>query len=83
MKKLVVVFAVLISVVMNAQSTAEMKAHFENYYQTMKKHGDIQGVINAMTHLDIIEPSQARRDTIAYLYVTEGRHLQALNTIRG
>ena len=81
MKNLIVIFITLISIGINAQSNAEMKSHFEKYYEMMKKHGDIQGVINAMTHLDVIEPSQARRDTIAYLYVSEGRHLQALNTI--
>lgn len=47
----------------------------------MKKQGDIQGVINALTHLEVMTPSQARRDTLAYIYVSEGRNLEALNTI--
>jgi tetratricopeptide (TPR) repeat protein len=34
-----------------------------------------------MTHLDVLEPSQARKDTLGYLYVSEGRNLEALNTI--
>jgi hypothetical protein len=64
-----------------AQTTTELKKHFEAYYAQMKKQGDIQGIINAMTHLDVLEPSQARKDTLGYLYVSEGRNLEALNTI--
>jgi hypothetical protein len=64
-----------------AQTKTELKNHFEAYYAQMKKQGDIQGIINAMTHLDVLEPSQARKDTLGYLYVSEGRNLEALNTI--
>lgn len=34
-----------------------------------------------MTHLNVIAPSQARKDTLAYIYMSEGLNLQALNTI--
>jgi tetratricopeptide (TPR) repeat protein len=34
-----------------------------------------------MTHLDVLVPSQARKDTLAYLYVSEGKNVEALNTI--
>ena len=34
-----------------------------------------------MTHLNILSPSQARKDTLAYLYVNSGKHIQALNTL--
>jgi len=64
-----------------AQTKTELTQHFEAYYEQMKKQGDIQGIINAMTHLDVLEPTQARKDTLAYLYVSDGRDLQALNTI--
>jgi len=81
MKKIVLLFAVLSTLGISAQTKTELKAHFEAYYEQMKKQGDMQGIINAMTHLDVLEPSQARKDTLAYLYVTEGRNLEALNTI--
>ena len=81
MKKLLVVALVLLGYSANAQTNAELKKHFESYYALMKAHGDIQGIISAMTHLEAIEPSQARRDTLAYVYVSEGRHMEALNTI--
>ena len=63
------------------QGKEELKAHYEVYYQQMKKQGDVQGIINAMTHLNILEPSVARQDTLAYLYLSEGKYVQALNTI--
>ena len=34
-----------------------------------------------MTHLDILEPSVARKDTLAYVYLSEGQYVQALNVI--
>jgi hypothetical protein len=63
------------------QTNSELKAHFEAYYQKMKDQGDVQGVINAMTHLEILEPQQSRRDTLAYLYLSDGAYSQALNVI--
>lgn len=66
---------------LNAQTNAELTKHFEAYYNQMKTHGDVQGVINALTHLDVLNPTQARKDTLAYIYVSEGRYREALNTI--
>lgn len=69
------------SLSITAQTKTELQKHFENYYLQMKNQGDVQGVINAMTHLDVLAPSQARKDTLAYIYVSEGRNMEALNTI--
>ncbi|NNL82978.1 MAG: hypothetical protein HKP28_06295 [Winogradskyella sp.] len=81
MKKFSIVVFTLMSVTAMAQTNTELKKHFETFYNQMKAQGDVQGVINAMTHLEILEPNQARKDTLAYLYLTEGMYLQALNTI--
>jgi hypothetical protein len=81
MKKIAILLIVMSSIGLTGQTKIELKTHFEAYYSQMKKQGDIQGIINAMTHLDVIEPSQARKDTLAYIYVSEGRNLEALNTI--
>ena len=72
---------VMISYTVTAQNKSELQKHFEAYYKQMKKQGDVQGVINAMTHLDVLAPSQARKDTIAYLYASENMNVEALNTI--
>lgn len=77
----IAIFMMLLSVSVFAQTNTELKAHYDAYYKQMKKQGDIQGIINAMTHLNILEPSVARQDTLAYLYLTDGKYLQALNTI--
>lgn len=81
MKKLLVLVLALTSVGMTAQTKSDLQKHYEAYYKQMKKQGDVKGVISAMTHLDVLAPSQARKDTIAYLYVSEGENVQALNTI--
>ena len=81
MKKLIVGLALICSAGITAQNSTDLKAHYQKYYDLMKSHGDVQGVINALTHLEAITPNQANRDTLGYLYVTEGRFLQALNVL--
>ena len=63
------------------QNDNSLLDHYKKYYEQMKSQGDVQGVINGLTHLNVLEPSQARADTLAVLYMIEGRHVQALNTI--
>ncbi len=77
------VFALLILSVMtaSAQTTSDLQKHYEAFYKQMRLQGDIEGVINAMTHLNVLSPSIERRDTLAYIYANDGQHLQALNTI--
>ena len=74
MKKIIVALTMLISATTFAQTNSDLKAHYEAFYKKMKAQGDVQGVINALTHLDVLEPSQARKDTLAYLYVTNGKY---------
>lgn len=81
MKKITIVVVMFISAMGIAQGNTDLKAHYEAFYKQMKAQGDVQGIINAMTHLDVLAPSQARKDTLAYLYVTEGKYIQALNVI--
>lgn len=81
MKKILCLLAIGFCLQSYGQSKTELKKHFEAFYQQMKSQGDIQGVINAMTHLNVLEPNQARKDTLAYIYVSEGRNLEALNTV--
>lgn len=81
MKQILVLLVAISGFVMQAQNNEAMLAHYEAYYKAMKKQGDIQGVINAMTHLNVLAPSQARKDTLAYIYMDQGMNTQALNTI--
>lgn len=81
MKKVFLVLTMLVGIGINAQTTTDLKAHYEAFYNEMRLQGDVTGVINALTHLNILAPTQARRDTLAYIYANENQHMQALNTI--
>jgi len=65
----------------NAQTKNELQKHYEGFYKQMRLQGDVNGIINALTHLNVISPSIARKDTLAYVYANNGQHAQALNTI--
>ncbi|WP_040280735.1 tetratricopeptide repeat protein [Psychroserpens damuponensis] len=81
MKKIIFLLAIVATFNATAQTKSELFKHFEAYHKEMKGQGDVQGVINAMTHLNVLQPNAQRLDTLAYIYVSEGRNLEALNTI--
>ena len=81
MKKIVLGVMAVITFQASAQINSELKAHYEAYYNQMRTQGDVRGAINALTHLNILEPVQAQKDTLAYLYANSGQYLQALNVI--
>lgn len=81
MKKVFLVLTLLISVSAAAQTTSDLKKHYEAFYEQMRLQGDVTGIVNALTHLNVLAPSQQRRDTLAYIYANENQHMQALNTI--
>ncbi len=81
MKKIVLIAFIAIASLVSAQQSTDLKTHYEAFYKEMRLQGDVSGVINALTHLNVLSPSQARRDTLAFVYMNSGQHLQALNTI--
>ncbi|WP_347924286.1 hypothetical protein [Pontimicrobium sp. SW4] len=81
MKKVIGILLLVVAFQASAQTNSELLKHYEAYYAQMKKQGDMQGVINALTHLNVLSPNQARLDTLAVLYMNGGKHMQALNTI--
>lgn len=81
MKKIVLIFFIGITVSLQAQSNEDLLKHYEAYYREMRLQGDVNGVINALTHLNVISPSKERRDTLGYVYANNNQHLQALNTV--
>ena len=81
MKNIITILALLISISAFSQSNQVLLSHYQKHYKQMQSQSDIQGVINALTHLNILSPNQARIDTLATLYMNEGRHVEALNTI--
>lgn len=81
MKKIIVFFLLFSGFIINAQSKDALLNHYEGFYTEMRKQGDVNGIINALTHLNVIAPSKQRKDTLAYVYMNNNQHLQALNTI--
>lgn len=81
MKRIMMLALLAITLQIGAQSNSELIKHFEAYGKQMRLQGDVQGIINAMTHLNVLAPSEARKDTLAYIYMSEGKYMQALNTI--
>ncbi len=81
MKKFLLVVLVTTFYYSQGQTNTELVKHYNAYYSAMKTQGDVQGVINALTHLNVLEPNQSRKDTLAYIYMGNGKHVQALNTI--
>ena len=81
MRNLYILLLFSIASLSYSQDSNSLLNHYKQYYEQMKSQGDVQGVINGLTHLNVLDPSQARADTLAVLYMNEGRHVQALNTI--
>ena len=81
MKKVLVILTLLVGIGAQAQTTTELQKHYEAFYKEMRLQGDINGIINAITHLNILAPSKERIDTLAYIYANDNQHMQALNTI--
>lgn len=81
MKRIVLVLVFAFGFFGTAQTKSELLEHYELFYKEMRLQGDVNGVINAITHLNVLAPSQQRRDTLAYIYANNNEHMQALNTI--
>lgn len=81
MKKLIIILFILSAGSVVAQNNSELLKHYKAFYQQMKSQGDVQGVINALTHINVLQPSVATRDTLAVYYMNDNRYIQALNTI--
>ncbi|MEM8848376.1 MAG: hypothetical protein AAGD17_14855, partial [Bacteroidota bacterium] len=78
-----ILWAVLFLIGLNsfAQSNTDLVDHYRAFYNEMRLQGDVNGIINALTHLNVLAPSEERKDTLAYVYMNNNQHLQALNTI--
>ncbi|QLG44912.1 hypothetical protein [Costertonia aggregata] len=81
MKKYVIALLLLSGFYATAQTKSDLQKHYEAFYKQMRLQGDVDGVINAITHLNVLSPSTERRDTLAFIYANDNQHLQALNTI--
>jgi tetratricopeptide (TPR) repeat protein len=81
MRKLFFLLLVLSATTSWSQDNTALMQHYEAYYNQMRKQADVNGVINALTHLYVLQPTEERRDTLAYLYANNEQHVQALNLV--
>lgn len=81
MKKTVLLLLLLVGFTGISQTKNELLEHYRAYYKEMRLQGDVNGVIGALTHMNVLSPSKERRDTLAFVYMNDGQHIQALNTI--
>ncbi len=81
MKKVVFLSLFTTCFMVNAQSNTELLKHYQEFYKEMRMQADVNGMTNALTHLNVLSPSKARKDTLAYIYANNNQHMQALNTI--
>ncbi|RPG28117.1 MAG: hypothetical protein CBB72_018720 [Muricauda sp. TMED12] len=81
MKKTVLLLLLFVGFSGISQTNNELLKHYNAYYKEMRLQGDVNGVIGALTHLNVLAPSKERRDTLAFVYMNNGQHMQALNTI--
>ena len=81
MRKIAFVVLFIVSCMVNAQTNTELQKHYEAFYKEMRLQSDVNGIINAITHLNVLSPSKARKDTLAYIYANNNQHMQALNTL--
>lgn len=81
MKKTVLLLFLLVGFAGFSQTKNELLEHYRAYYKEMRMQGDVNGVIGALTHMNVLSPSKERRDTLAFVYMNDGQHIQALNTI--
>ncbi len=82
MKRLLFLVIFLAGLSSQAQTKNELISHYEAFYKQMRLQGDVNGVINALTHLNVLDPNMQRKDTLAYVYTNNNQHLQALNTLQ-
>lgn len=81
MKKIFIIALLAVTTGTYAQSNDQLISHYKAFYEQMKEQGDVRGAINALTHLNILSPSEARRDTLAYYYANSKQFVQALNVL--
>ena len=81
MKRIVLISIFSFGLLAHAQTKSGLLAHYKDYYKQMRSQGDVRGAINALTHINILSPDKAQKDTLAYLYANSGQYLQAVNVL--
>lgn len=61
-----------------AAAETALKNHYEKYYKMMLKNNDLDGAIEGLSHLIVLSPNEAKKDTLAFMYLQANKPMQAL-----
>jgi len=89
MKNLILCFVVLLTIsTVKAQKKKKennthtaLTAHYQKYYKMMLENNNLDGAIEGLSHLIILAPSQAKKDTLGYMYLQANKPKQAIKIV--
>lgn len=58
-----------------------LTSHYQKYYKMMLNNNDLDGAISGLSHLIVLAPSQAKKDTLAFMYLQANKPMQALKVV--
>jgi len=64
----------------NSAETA-LTTHYQKYYKMMLNNNDLEGAIAGLSHLIVIAPTEAKKDTLAYMYLQAKKPMQAIKVV--
>jgi len=87
MKKLILCFVALLAIATTqAQKNKKgnntaLTSHYQKYYKMMLENNDIDGAIQGLSHLIVLAPTEAKKDTLAYMYLQANKPMQAIKVV--
>lgn len=89
MKKITLCFIALLTIATTqaqrnkkeATTETALKNHYQTYYKMMLEYNDLDGAIEGLSHLIALEPSEAKKDTLAYMYLQANKPIQAIKVV--
>lgn len=58
-----------------------LKGHYQKYYKMMLDNNDLDGAISGLSHLIVLAPTEAKKDTLAFMYLQANKPMQALKVV--
>jgi len=89
MKKIILCLVALIAITTTQaqkkkkgnNTEAALTTHYQKYYKMMLENNDLDGAIQGLSHLLILAPTEAKKDTLAYMYLQANKPLQAIKVV--
>ncbi|MGB1268713.1 MAG: tetratricopeptide repeat protein [Flavobacteriaceae bacterium] len=89
MKKIIVCLIALVAFT-NTQAQKNKKganietaliSHYQAYYKMMLNNNDLDGAISGLSHLIVLAPTEAKKDTLGFMYLQANKPTQALKVV--